>query len=312
MKIILIWLLVGIAFLTCKRERPDDNGTSPTGSDGPFKDYNKDIRIANWNIEWFGDPSGFHGNLNDQELNAAKVLKYLDADLYGLCEIVDTTRFGRMIRNNLGDDFRYTVSFFTGGMQKMAFVYNRHIFRNVSVRPFMAISAPAYYNFGNRYPYLLQAEVSVNGAKKEMSFLLIHAKADDDLSSYNRRLNGALELKDSLDTYYNGKYFMILGDFNDNFDKSIIPGKISPYRNFLDDAVRYNAITAPLNIPGNQSSLGYANSVIDQQVISSNMTNWYLPASAQIRTDVVNAVPGYSSGNTSDHYPVTSVYRVRP
>lgn len=312
MKSIFIWLLIGIAFLTCKRETPDNNGPQPSGGDGLLIDYNKDITIANWNIEWFGDPSGFHGNLNDQELNAGKVLKYLEADLYGLCEIVDTTRLGRMIRNNLGNDFRYVISFFTSGAQKMAFVYNRHIFRNVSVRPFMAISGPAYYNFGNRYPCLLRAEVAVNGTRKEMSFVLIHAKADDDPASYNRRLSGSVELKDSLDTYYAGKNFMILGDFNDNFDKSIVTGKSSPYQNFLNDAARYNPVTQPLNVPGNQSSLGYANSVIDQQIISSSMSGWYLPASVRIRTDVVNAVPAYTSGNTSDHYPVTSTYRIKP
>lgn len=308
MKTVCNWLFFMLCFLSCGKEKPDKT-VQPVGV---LKDYNKDIVIANWNIEWFGDPSGFHGNLNEQESNAAKVLMYLGADLYGLCEIVDTARFGRMIRNNLGDDFRYTISFFTNGAQKMAFVYNRHIFRNVSVRPFMGISAPAYFNFGNRYPYLLQADVTVNGTMKPVSFILIHAKADDELASYNRRLNGAIELKDSLDIYYSGKYFMILGDFNDNFDKSILPGKPSPYQNFLNDPQRYQSITFPLNIPGNQSSLGYANSVIDQQIISSSMNNWYVPASASIRTDLVNVVPAYSSGNTSDHYPVTSVYRIRP
>jgi len=312
MKFIFIWLLIGIAFFACKREKPGNNRPQPPGDEGLLKDYNKDITIANWNIEWFGDPSGFHGNLNDQELNAGKVLNYLAADLYGLCEIVDTARFGRMIRNNLGSDFRYVISFFTNGAQKMAFVYNRHIFRNISVRPFMAVSGPAYYNFGNRYPYLLQAEVAVNGARKEISFVLIHAKADNDPASYNRRLGGSLELKDSLDTYYAGKNVIILGDYNDNFDKSIVRGKPSPYQNFLNDTVRYNPITRPLNVPGNQSSLGYVNSVIDQQIISSSMNNWYLSASARIRTDVVHAVPAYTSGNTSDHYPITSMYRIRP
>lgn len=312
MNSIFIWLLVGIVFLSCGKEKTGNNTAPPATDDALLKDYNKDITIANWNIEWFGDPAGFNGNLNEQEANAAKVLKYLDADLYGLCEIVDTARFGRMVRNNLGNDFRYVVSFFATGGQKMAFVYNRHIFRNISVRPFMGISGPAYYNFGNRYPYLLKAEVAVNGTKKDINFVLIHAKADDEQASYNRRLGGAIELKDSLDTYYTDRSFMILGDYNDNFDKSIIAGKPSPYEIFLNDPARYNPITRPLNTPGNQSSLGYANSVIDQQIISRNMTTWYMPASARIRTDVINAVPGYTSGNTSDHYPVTSVYRIRP
>ncbi|WP_114790896.1 endonuclease/exonuclease/phosphatase [Niabella yanshanensis] len=308
MKTICNWLFFVLFFFSCGKEKPDDSAQPA----GPLKDYNKDIIIANWNIEWFGDPSGFEGDLNDQEANAAKVLKYLNADLYGLCEIVDTARFGRMIRNNLGDDFRYNVSFFSNGAQKMAYVYNRHIFRNVSLRPFMGISAPAYYNFGNRYPYLLHADLTVNGTRKPVSFILIHAKADEEQASYNRRSGGSVEMKDSLDTYYSGMYFMILGDFNDNFDKSILPGQPSPYLNFLADQARYQPITRPLNIPGNQSTLNYANSVIDQQIISSNMNNWYMPASVRIRTDVINVVPAYSSGNTSDHYPVTSVYRIHP
>ncbi|ULT42044.1 hypothetical protein KRR40_47200 [Niabella defluvii] len=86
--------------------------------------------------------------------------------------------------------------------------------------------------------------------RKEISFVLIHAKADNDPASYNRRLGGSLELKDSLDTYYAGKNVIILGDYNDNFDKSIVTGKPSPYQNFLNDAVRYNPITRPLNVPG--------------------------------------------------------------
>lgn len=307
MKTIFYGFCFAVFFFACGKEK---NGW-PT-SEKPLKNYTKDVIVANWNIEWFGDRDGFDGDLNEQEANASRVLKYLEADLYGLCEIVDTARFGRMIRSSLGDDFRYSISFFAGGSQKMAFVYNRHIFRKVSLRPFMGISAAAYYNFGNRYPYLLQSEVTVNGITKDVTFVLIHAKADSELPSYNRRLSGATELKDSLDAYYSGKSFMIIGDFNDNFDKSITPGLPSPYQVFLTDTARYAAITFPLNITGNQSSIGYSNSVIDQQIISSAMRAWYLPASARIRTDVVTVIPAYPSGNTSDHYPVTSAYRIGP
>jgi hypothetical protein len=283
----------------------------PTNEDtSNLKDYNKDITIVNWNIEWFGSSEMFSGNLDVQETNAGKILKYLDADLYGLCEIVDTARFGRMIRNNLGDEFRYKISFYPtyAPPQKLAFVYNRNIFRNVTVRPFMGLSANAYNNFGQRFPYLFTAEVVVNGQRTTVNYFLIHAKANADMTSYNRRLNGSIEMKDSLDKYFSGKNIMIIGDYNDHLKGSIASGQLSPYKNFVDDAA-YNPISLPLNTSGNQSTISFANSVIDNQMISATMTKWFVSSSIKIRTDVVNVVPNYTSHNTSDHYPVSSVYK---
>ena len=276
-----------------------------------LKNYNKDITIVNWNIEWFGN-SNFGGNLDEQERNTVLVLKYLNADLYGICEVVDTARFGRMIRNNLGDEFRYKISYYPASLssQKLAFVYNRNIFRNVSVRPFMGVSTTASTNFAGRYPYLLRAEVVVNGKRNVVNYILIHAKANADLTSYNRRLNGAVEMKDSLDRYYSGQNVMVLGDYNDHFVGSIVSGTVSPYQNFVNDA-NYNPITLPLNSAGHQSTLNYPNSVIDQQMISSNMNQWYIASSVKIRTDVTAAVPQFNTGNTSDHYPVSSVYSIK-
>ena len=92
-------------FIACKKETDQINPVAPESGDKLLKNYNKDLTVVNWNIEWFGDASGFKNSLSDQEANAAKVVKYLNADLYGFCEIVDTTRFGRMIRNTLGPEF---------------------------------------------------------------------------------------------------------------------------------------------------------------------------------------------------------------
>jgi hypothetical protein len=314
MRRLIIFAILFSILISCKKDvitppQLIDPGEQPDTLN--LKDYNKDITIANWNIEWFGDGSMFKGNLNDQESNAGKILTYLNADLYGLCEIVDTARLGRMVRNSLGDEFRYIVSIYPSfsNAQKLAFVYNRNIFRNVKTRPFMGLSAAAYNYFAQRFPYLLTADVVVNGSRNTISFFLIHAKANADPDSYNRRLNGAIELKDSLDLYYGGKNFMILGDFNDHLNGSILSGKDSPYISFINDA-NYDAVTLPLNTTGYQSTISYTNSVIDQQIISKNMTGWYIGGTAQIRTDVTNVVPDYHTRNTSDHYPVSSMYRV--
>ncbi|MFV0605136.1 MAG: endonuclease/exonuclease/phosphatase [Niabella sp.] len=312
-QIFLLITALGFLLISCKKiitNTPEPNKPVPEEDTTGLINYKKNITIVNWNIEWFGS-SMFGGNLNVQEANAGKILKYMNADLYGICEVVDTARFGRMVRDNLGDEYRYKISFYPTFLdaQRLAFVYNRNIFRNVTIRPFMGISTNAYYYFAQRYPLQFKAEVVVNGSRNVVSYFLIHAKAGADEASYSRRLNGSAELKDSLDRYFIGKNFIVFGDYNDHLTGSIIAGKTSPYNNIVVDG-DYNPITLPLEGLGNQSTINYQNSVIDHQIISSVMTKWYMNNSAKIRTDVTQVVPDFNTGNTSDHYPVSSVYNM--
>lgn len=301
-------LLLLVLCWSCAKEPP--RHLPPLEDTASLKNYNKELTIANWNIEWFGSVR-FAGDLSLQESNAGRVLRYLDADLYGICEVVDTARFGRMIRNYMGSEFSYIISPYPKIDQKLAFVYNKHIFRNVRARPFMSQSVTAAVNFSSgRFPFLLSADIVVNGKRHPAHFILLHAKADADVESYNRRKEGSTELRDSLDIYFNGQHCMVFGDFNDQLNGSILGGYLSPYKNFLEDGGRYKALTLPLNTPGNQSTLSFANSVIDQQIVSGNMRYWYKDQSVRIRTDVKTVVPDYQQRTTSDHYPVTSVYTV--
>ena len=310
-------LILCFLIFSCKKKDvplPLNPGENPETEN--LKDLSKDIRIANWNIEWFGDASMFSYDLDEQQENAGKILKFLDADLYGLCEIVDTARLGKAIRKYIGTDFAYKVSPYANATQKLAFVYNKNIFRNVQVRPFMGLSGTAAYNFSNgRFPYMLSTDVRINNTTQKMYFILLHAKAsggDKDYTSYDRRMNGSIEMKDSLDSKYATDNFIILGDFNDHLNGSFTIGKSdSPYKNIVMDITRYYSISLPLNTIGYQSTLGYKNSVIDQQIISNEVTKWYKSGSIKIRTDVTDVVPNYLSGNTSDHYPVTSEYDIR-
>ncbi|MBZ4187298.1 endonuclease/exonuclease/phosphatase [Niabella sp. 3A5MI-3] len=294
---------------SCTKNKPENKIPSP--DDTPhLKNYSKTLLIANWNVEWFGTTL-YGRNPELQALNAGRVLKYLAADLYGICEVVDTARFGKMIRDHLGNEFNYVISPYPRIDQKLAFVFNKNIFRNVSARPFMSQSTTAAVSFASgRFPFLLSAEVVVNGRRNQVNFILMHAKANADTEAYNRRKEGSAELKDSLDAYFNGAHCMVFGDFNDQFNGSIVRGNPSPYKNFLDDSSRYKALTLPLNAPGYQSTLSFANSVIDQQLVSGELRRWYKNNSVKIRTDVYSVVPDYGERSTSDHYPVTSAYDI--
>ncbi|SDC21212.1 exonuclease/endonuclease/phosphatase family protein [Niabella drilacis] len=308
MKHLLPALILLATCWSCSKDRTSNQGG--TGDTTQLKNYTKDLTIVNWNIEWFGS-SRFAGDPGVQESNAGRILRYLDADLYGICEVVDTARFGSMIRRYMGGEFRYVISPYPRIDQKLAIVYNKNIFRNVRARPFMSTSATAAVYFASgRFPFLFTAEAVVNGQRNTVHFILLHAKAGSGRDAYEQRSDGSRELKDSIDTYLPGQNCMVFGDFNDHLNGSIIPGSASPYQNFINDAARYRPVTLPLNAPGYQSTITFPNSVIDQQLISGRMAYWYRSGSAKIRTDVVAVVPDYRSGKTSDHYPVSSVYNI--
>jgi len=284
------------------------------------------LDVVCWNIEWFGSTTNGPSNDNLQEQNVIKVLRYLNADIYALCEVVDTMRF-RRVADSLGNNFSYRISdycslasspndpdWLTG--QKLAFIYNKTIFSNVTVRKFMGSSSQAYTNFASgRFPYLLNANVTINGFTRNMNFFLIHGKAGTTTTDYNRRQAAATEMKDSLDLRFPNAINLIIGDFNDDFDQTISTGSgtLSSYDVIIKDSTdadHYKAISLPLSYAGQASTLNY-NDVIDHHLISNEAMLYYIPGSAQIRTDVVNAVPNYvTAQNTSDHYPVSSRYNL--
>jgi hypothetical protein len=100
------------------------------------------LEVVSWNIEWFGSPASANGpaDKNLQEANVGKLLKWMNADLYGLVEVVDTQRMRRVVDFMGANEFGYVISpyctqatqpsgnaWLTG--QKMAFIYRRSFFQ---------------------------------------------------------------------------------------------------------------------------------------------------------------------------------------
>jgi endonuclease/exonuclease/phosphatase family metal-dependent hydrolase len=283
------------------------------------------LDIVSWNITWFGSTAQYPPDDNLQEANARKVVKYLNADLYGLTEIVDTSRL-RKLADSLGSNFGYVVSPFCSGNttgignswlqgQKLAFIFNKNIFTNVKARGLMRNSAQAYYNYASgRFPFMLTADVTLNGSTKKMNFILIHGKAGSSISDYERRRDATKELKDSLDAYFSNTSNIILGDFNDALNTTICTGcgtSVSSYDALIKDSTdadHYVSVTLPLGKAGQTSMTDYPN-VVDNHVISNEVAPGYVMNSASVRTDVVPLVVQYAA-TTSDHYPVFSQYNL--
>jgi hypothetical protein len=285
------------------------------------------LEVVNWNVEWFGSTGFGPTNENQQEQNVKTILQNVNADVYALTEVVDEGRLAAVVSQL--DGYSYVIGNFgshvnppdpTGGSvadaQKLAFVYKTSVFSNVTARPFINnqnTSSASYNNWSSgRYPFLMSADVTLNCVTKPVTFILVHAKANTSPTnvSYARRQAAAVELHDSLETYFAEANVIVLGDFNDDLDRTITDGinpPVSSYKVFTDDVADFFSPTLALSEADKKSTVSY-NDVIDHVMITNDIQPYYMPGSATILTDAANLVNNYSS-TTSDHYPVFTRYQ---
>nr|WP_276900860.1 lamin tail domain-containing protein [Pedobacter kyonggii] len=293
------------------------------------------LEVVNWNIEWFGSPAQDPSNDVLQAANVKTIMNNLNADIYGLAEVVDTTLFRNTVL-----PAGYNVVFSEFGSyaddkadadyplaQKLAFMYRTDLIKPISTLgilrdtynpavPATSADGTPYKNWSSgRFPYMMQAQVKINNKLDTVYFVEIHAKANtgptaDQIDAYNRRKGGNKQLKDWLDANLAGKKVIILGDFNDvlDADKTIapMPGTGTSYSDFTQDAVNYFPVTLPLSLAGKQSTAGFK-TVIDNVIITKSLNLNYIPASAEVLDAVKNLVTNYSS-TTTDHYPIKTRY----
>jgi hypothetical protein len=291
----------------------------------------KTLEVVNWNIEWFGSTANGPTNEVQQQTNVQTILQNVGADLYGLVEVVDESRLATVVSSMPG--YAYVISNYgshsnpnsptpspLNEAQKLAFIYKTSVFSSITTAPLLSqginsladISNPAYNYFASgRFPYMMTANVTLDGVTKAVRFVLMHAKANTSptLTSYDRRKKGSDTLHFTLNNLYPSDNIVILGDFNDDLDQTITDGVMPPitsYSAFTGDAANYPALTLPLSLAGKKSTVSY-NDMIDHVVVSSEMASFYMGSSASVLSDVTALVSSYSS-STSDHYPIFTRY----
>jgi endonuclease/exonuclease/phosphatase family metal-dependent hydrolase len=299
---------------------------------GDTYDPAKTLEVVNWNIEWFGSAVSANlgpANKDLQQTNVTSVLNTLRADVYALQEVVDTLRLYNVV-NQLsaatGIPYAYKVSYFGSyadnvqdvdypSAQKLAFIYNTNVVKNPTFTALLRCSqADACAAFtpwaSGRFPYMMTANVTLDGTTKQIRFIAIHAKSGSADADYNRRKAGADLLKTELDTKYGSDNILLAGDYNDVLNGTIATGitpAVSSYSSFVNDAANYSSPTLPLAQAGAQSTVSY-NTVIDNVIVSNELASSYLAGSAAVRTDVASGIANYAS-TTTDHYPVYTRYR---
>jgi hypothetical protein len=281
------------------------------------------LRVASWNMRWFGNPSMCACDTTLAKANALKILKDMNADVYCLEEVVSTSQLAS-ITSSLGSNFNYTVSPFCSGAQttssfnyasgqKLAFIYNTAKVQNIGTFGLLKSTYPAdtsaYYCFSSgRFPYVMKAVLSLNGGLKDtIIFTNIHAKAGDLSEDHNRRVCGAQKMTDSLKVLFPGKKVMVIGDFNDYLEGANATGQtVSPYQYLLNNG--FNGISLPSLYPNQATFVGSTSHIIDNVVCTPNLKATYIDSSFFIFTETNKYISDYSN-TTSDHYPIMSYYK---
>jgi trimeric autotransporter adhesin len=300
--------------------------------------YTKDatLDVVGWNLEWFGSTASGQGPTDDNlaQANAKTIMDSIRADIYGICEIVDTLRF-KNLAQSLNGGYTYEVAKYASNApdvtsgnyltsQKLGFIYKTGMFSNLRFRGILKGSTTGNSNWASgRVPFLMEADVTINTVTKPFKFIVIHGKAGDQMSDWQRRKDGARELKDTLDAFNAADKIIMIGDYNDILNGSIYSGStISSYTDFVvdsTDANSYKSVTLPVELTGVASTVSNPG-MIDHTIISDNTQGEYIPGSAELYTTAASLVTNYGN-TTTDHYPVltrfflgvpTSVINVQP
>ncbi|MCD8404988.1 InlB B-repeat-containing protein [Tenacibaculum dicentrarchi] len=297
----------------------------------------KTLDIVTWNIEWFGDEkkSPAAGNQNSDEIQKEKVkqiLLNLDADIIAVQEIIDIDLFKELIAELPAYDFILSdaVSYpnSTSGMpQKLGFIYKKSVVNLKSSTPLLKAIHP-YYN-GNdesalqdfpdpkksrffasgRLPFLMTADITIDNQTKEVNFIVLHARANTSAakaqSKYDMRKYDVETLKKELDANFPTKNIVLLGDYNDDVDQTVVAndviGNATTYDAFVQDASNYTIVTSALS-KANFRSYASRENMIDHITISNELTNNYLLGSEKVHYEFYNNL--YEK-TTSDHFPVS-------
>jgi len=270
-----------------------------------------DLKITTWNVDWLSctNPEISQKDRELQINNVVSVIKTMNSDLVALQEVGTSNSYAtiNILLQQLGSEWAGNIVPWSNDncSQNQAIVYKRSKINVINAS--LITNGGSSYNWSNgRFPALYNVNLTVGNAQIPVSFINIHAKALSDEASYARRRDASIGLKNLLDgNTYNTKNLVVIGDFNDYLTGTHCTtcGGVSPYKNFMDDAVNYKGLTTTLTHPY------YSNAAIDNVIISNELFDVYLHNSAGYEYSATQTIPNYRT-TTSTHYPVSVTFRV--
>ena len=313
------WLLF-VVLVGCGGSGPAAPDPDPDPDPEPYPDpiaipawgTDATLDVGTWNLLFFGAPNS---GPSDERLQLARVRDVVlgsDADLWGLQEITSASAFSELLTQLPGySGLLANDSSVVGGSEsyhtselKVGIIFKRSVVQVTDAR----IVLPGLdHEFAGRPPLQARLRLTLGGATQEAVMLVLHAKANAQEASWERRRAAAAGLQEYLDSAWADVPVLVPGDWNDDVDESIAAGRDTPYRNFVDAAPDWVFPTQALSAMGITSILGY-DDIIDHILLSDEVMEWYEAESAMVyRVD--EFIPGYQD-TTTDHLPVLARFRL--
>lgn len=259
------------------------------------------LDIVTWNLEWFGAPSksknatSFASQLDRV---SAKIIG-MDADIYAIQELVSDDLNGDFFSplierlNKLAGQQKYkgimapryshdqkeaSLDF---PAQRLCYIFDTNTVDDISNFSMFSDlykgystthianytgNASGFWSVG-RLPYMLNADITINGTKENITLVNIHAKCCPN--SYDRKLADAKFLYQELINNYDEDNIIILGDYNDFLSGSMSGGNESPYNIFFTSDEHFKPVfTSSSNI----DHISISNELYDENDVLFNNT----------------------------------------
>ena len=260
------------------------------GTDSTFE-------VISWNIEWFPK----NGTTTSNYLET--ILTNLQADVYALQEIDDTTLLKSVVANIPGYECHFKSSYYGG----LAYVYNTN---TVSINnKYEIYTSQPYWSAFPRSPQVL--ELTFKG--EDYVIINNHFKCcgDGSLNTNDpndeemRRLTAVTLLKQYIDSLFVNERVILVGDLNDILTDS--PTN-NVFQSIIDDNVNYMFPDMQIAL-GNPTDFSYPTwpSHLDHILITNELFIDFQNPNSEIRCikidDYMNNWNQYDN-NISDHRPV--------
>ncbi len=315
------------AYQLYPRSKEDIPGSAIFVNSNSAIPLDKTLDISTWNLYWFG--SLLNGPKDEalQQNNVKRALDSLKSDIYVLQEVANPSAFISLVQKMNGYKGICSSAISAGGIaddaQRVCFLYKENVVSLVSTRPLLKNTVPiatypeSFDRFwaSGRLPFLFVCDATVNGVKRRLNLVGIHARANtatavvDKERIFLQRKIDVEVLKDSLDKFFGDESVILLGDFNDDVDENVVTGistKESSYKKFVDDTKNWVIASKTLSDNGYRSYISQDN-VIDHIVFSNELSSSYLDNSINTHLPFIY-IPNYTS-TTSDHIPVLARFQ---
>lgn len=273
------------------------------------------LDIVNWNVSFLGDPEKTdheYGSREEHLTGVAEKLLNIDADVYGLQEIVVDAYHGNALQDLVSKMNELTGKTLYQGVvsefhsyswndddpdfpsQCLAFIWNTSsVSINQDSALLQGIAGNNDFGYG-RLPYLLDADVTIRGITQRYFFINIHLKAGKDFG-FSRASSMKL-LKKMLNVNFYSNNMILLGDFNVASEPGAI-GEIKEWGMYNDD--EKDGLVDYVHAAGNKTS------GIEHLLISDELFDELAYISEYDRNVIVEG----TRSELSDHYAyMTSLY----